>query len=128
MSSLRKIRRLSIFLILLLLANSSQALETLAHGSHGHGDVALVEHGMHDLAVADYPAAATQHDLLSADDGLVAENEDQCVCADICCVSSTGSLAAVHTSPYPHNSPVVPGLPVTYQSVSLDLLLPPPNL
>lgn len=110
-------------LILLLVANSSQALETLTHDSHGHENAAamgvaidssagMTSHGHHpDQAATDNPQA----------------QDDECFCDEICCVSSVGFGAPITAGTSPQTSALNERLLNHYQSVSLDLLLPPPT-
>mgnify|MGYP000079352192 CR=1 FL=1 len=112
--------RLSAFLILLLLFNSSLALEVLIHDSHQHAAVEADQqgvHGMHGSADVVEPAEAA--------DG--AHDAEDCLCDDICCLSSIDFGLALngHDLPLDGDSPVTN--PNFYRSISLDLFLPPPT-
>ena len=115
-------------LIFLLIASSSQAAEIVTHDSHGHGSTyeRTVLHGLDSPA---HPEKSTHnhspsHNQPESADG---QNED-CFCADICCFSSVDLGVPLTAGASPQvNLPS--GKPVSlYQSVSLDLFLPPPTL
>lgn len=106
-------------LILVLLSNSSLALEIVTHDNHQHG-----EHQEHQQMHAMSMEMSVSSDYL---DSSSSHNTDDCLCDDICCVSSVGFSSAVYTC-------VQFGLfnkdtdsCNLYQSIDLDLLLPPPN-
>ncbi len=106
-------------LVMLLLVNSSYALELLTHQGHGHSALSdsygeMTEYHSH------------QHDMVEADSASGDAAQD-CFCDEICCVSfadfgnAVGS-AAMHAF---RNSAV--SAPDNYQSIYLDLFLPPPT-
>jgi len=103
-----------------MLSNSSLALEILVHDNHQHGEEMQMhamshEHGdMHSFSIDQN--MDTNH-----------SNED-CLCDDICCVSSAENSSiemSVDTFNLKDDSQKLRNL---YQSIELDLLLPPPNL
>jgi uncharacterized protein involved in copper resistance len=113
---------LALALILLLLASSSMALESAVHGAHAHEKSMPVHEmtgdGQHgDMSGMDH----SMHESLSAD-----QNED-CLCDELCCLSSfdLGSFSLPpHTPRHDENAALLSDL---YQSIALDLVLPPPN-
>lgn len=113
--------RLSTFLILLLLSNSSLALEILTHDSHQHNAAQVDQHAMHDMhtmAVADAPkAAASSSDPAS----------ESCICDDICCLSSIDFGLAANDEPISFDDGGLVFNSDFYSSISLDLFLPPPT-
>jgi len=126
--NLRSLKGLCTLLILLLIANSSQALETLAHDGHshdGHSHDNIVAMGFAvDVPVSE--ATHNQHMDQNADGSHEAQN-DECFCDEICCVSSVGFVAPLTAGVSPQTSSLNERLFGHYQSVSLDLLLPPPT-
>lgn len=140
-------RTLIFSLILLMLSNSSLALEIVTHDAHGHSNVAASGdqaelmaapgHGSHNHAhnnahnhahsMDDNTPDTTLPAMTDAQAAAVSHGED-CVCDDICCVSSVqfataSSMVAellIHfEKPLAKNH---------YQSISLDLVLPPPTV
>ena len=116
---------LTLFLALVLLSNSSLALEILTHDSHQHLEVANAHDG-HEMRSSEmemqlYTSGQNtsyhqyQHD------------EEGCVCDEICCLSS------VDISTYLlNNQSILEGshksvLPCHYRSIILNLSLPPPT-
>ncbi len=120
-------RQLSLLLVLVLLTSSSQALEILVHDLHGHGEYQFVVPDPHDVSSG--PHAISGHGSDSADSGVepAAGGHNDCLCSEICCLSTV--VFSLTGGSYPH--PVVESftsrLSGKYQSVLLDLLLPPPN-
>ncbi len=108
-------RKLAAFLILLLLANASQAVEVMTHDAHDHG-----------AAPAMTDAAMHGHGSASDHDGQ-AQNPEDCFCEDICCVSSVGSLLSAVNGPIEQSDELLIRPRNLYQSPIQDLLLPPPN-
>lgn len=120
MTRLRLHRKLSCFLVLLLLSNSSLALEILTHEGHQHAAPA-VEHDPHAMHTVSVDATESQA-MPTAEHG----GED-CICDEICCVSSIGfglSADEARQPPAADSSDLNPNF---YNSVSIDLLLPPPT-
>ena len=99
---------------MLLLSNSSLALEIATHDNHQHGE----HQQMHDMSEV-LPIGL---DFLES-----SHNTDDCLCDDICCVSSVGFSTVVYTCVqfglFDKNADSCN----LYQSVNLDLLLPPPT-
>ncbi|MCI5105664.1 MAG: hypothetical protein MRY76_03000 [Pseudomonadales bacterium] len=113
---------LALALIFLLLASSSMALESAVHDAHGH-DKSMAAHAM---------SADGQHGELSGMDhsmhgALSAEQSEDCFCDELCCLSSfdLGSFSLPSPAPQ-HDGSAVPFADL-YQSIALDLVLPPPN-
>jgi hypothetical protein len=109
-------------LIFLLVANGSQALEIVTHDSHGHGEIVAMD-------IGDTPEArsAHSHNLNQVSGEYSQVQNDECFCDDICCFSSIGFVTPLTAGANPHAASVSETLPEHYQSVSLDLLLPPPT-
>lgn len=109
--------RTAVLLILLMLSNSSLALEVLIHENHQHGEVQALsemeamdhDHGNHQIP----------EDLNQA--------EENCLCDDICCVSSAENSAFPYSSDDLTLEDNQHKLRNLYQSIKLDLLLPPPT-
>lgn len=120
MTRLRLHRKLSCFLVLLLLSNSSLALEILTHEGHQHPASAVEHdaHAMHSVS-ADAMESVT---MPTAEHG----GED-CICDEICCVSSIGFGLSADEPPQPPTGDSSDLNPNFYNSVSIDLLLPPPT-
>ncbi len=109
----RKYKGLVAFLILLLLSNSSLALENLTHSAHQHDD----SHEMHGMS-ADV-------EIISASTS--ANSSDDCMCDDVCCLSSVGFALATDNKQILRDDSGSGTEIILYQSISLDLLLPPPT-
>lgn len=108
---------LALSLIFLLLANSSMAVESAVHDGHEHGESAMPILQMDHGDSSQLPAHAESAD----------HKQEDCICDDLCCLSNyeLGSLSLVTDIPRPvSNNPVLVNL---YQSIALDLVLPPPN-
>ncbi|MEZ5490198.1 MAG: hypothetical protein R3F50_07745 [Gammaproteobacteria bacterium] len=163
MPNLKALHRLSLFLILSLLVNSSQALEIAVHNMHGHNESSMLA-GAHDdpgrfegrfkdhhnsdhnadndlphpgdeasrpdesrLRATDLSPARSAGGLTVDSTDYSLESTDDCLCAELCCISLAGfSFAATGHSHYPGIS-FEKRLPDHYQSISLDPLRPPPN-
>jgi hypothetical protein len=121
LTHLRVLNKLSVFLIVLLLSNSSLALEVLTHDSHQHTDPQMSQHEMHsghDMSDAQSPASKVSN---------MGHGAEDCVCDDICCVSSVDFGLTVSDNHPPFvGSDLIPNSNF-YSSVSLDLFVPPPN-
>ncbi|MDD9958519.1 MAG: hypothetical protein OXU66_06210 [Gammaproteobacteria bacterium] len=114
---------------MLLVSNSSFALEILTHEAHQHTGPAVTA----DLHV-DLEMNMLNHDSMDASlipesslDDHVSHGDDDCICDEICCLSSVDFGMQVLTDT---SSPGDIGKPVDlslYISISLDLLLPPPT-
>ena len=128
LQKLRSFSSLCALLVLLLIANSSQALEVLAHGSHGHDSVSHESLITMDIAQdltencdsCDHHASHPQNNTQP--------EHDDCFCDELCSLSSLGFGSALLNGPMPASASVNGRLPDYYQSISLDLLLPPPTL
>ena len=121
MTHLRLLKRLSVFLVLLLLANSSLALEVLTHDAHQHADSysgELAGHAMHGMPEADQ---------LSSTNQASAQGRDDCICDDICCLTSIDLGLATLDEQFVSEGESQAINPNFYLSVSLDLFLPPPT-
>tara|TARA_B110000444_G_scaffold255400_1_gene289712 strand:+ start:820 stop:1119 length:300 start_codon:yes stop_codon:yes gene_type:complete len=97
------------------------ALEVLTHASHQHADTALSQHEMHS---ADGMSDVQMQ--VSSVDGMKHGSGD-CVCDDICCLSSIDLGLVVNDDPLPLVASVLAINPNFYRSISLDLFLPPPT-
>lgn len=115
---------MSVFLIVLLLSNSSLALEILTHGSHQHGSTEMAQHEMHSQSAMGEMGHQGEQ---SASSSSVEPSIEDCLCDDICCVSSAGFGPGVNEDHIPLLDRGLLGYPNFYSSVSLDLLLPPPT-
>jgi len=118
----RSFKRLGFLLVILIVANSSQALGIVTHDSHGHGQVVA---GLDNGSGHENGISNSHH--LDQSEALDSLGED-CVCAEICCVSTSIFSVIIGSEPHPAISHFTGRLPDFYTSVSLDLLLPPPNL
>lgn len=112
--------KLSIFLILLLFSNSTLALEVLTHDSHQHASVQAEQHTLHGMhAVSDY---SQQAEFAGS-----AHDTEDCICDDICCVSTIDFGLALNGHQLPLDGGGLVINPNFYRSISLDLFLPPPT-
>ena len=116
---------LTIFLALLLLSNSSLALEILTHDSHQHSEVANAHDG-HEMPSSEMEIERYANGQNTSYDQYQHDEED-CVCDEICCSSSVDISAYLL-----NNQCVLEGsdksvLPCHYRSIILDLFLPPPT-
>lgn len=117
-------KHLCALLVMLLLSNSSLALELFTHDAHQHG----VESGQHGVEFGQVP-----HDVMhsasstNSTDATIEPGSEDCLCDDVCCASSIGfgvignqdKLLTIESSSQK--------LTDLYQSIALDLLLPPPT-
>ncbi len=111
----RKSRHSSVALLLiaLLLANSSYALEIIAHDSHAHDPVG---HAMEmDMTAGETMTTDTA-------------GSDDCLCDEICCLSSMNLTAADTGSQSLVSVSCKAGRPDLYQSVFLDPYTEPPTV
>ena len=115
-------KRLCGLLIMLLLTNSSMALEFITHDGHQHAASSGYE--SHSMESHDASHAASTMDSTNP---AMQQGEKDCLCDDICCVSSVGFGAISSHSQSPANHSASPRLTDYYQSIALDLLLPPPT-
>ena len=121
LTHLRLLNKLSVFLILLLLSNSSLALELLTHDSHQHADPQLSQHEMHSAhGMSDVPKSVSDMEDLG-------HGGEDCVCDDICCFSSIDFGLTVSDNHPPFVGTDLISNPNFYRSISLDLFLPPPT-
>jgi hypothetical protein len=126
---LHKNKTLIGFFILLMLSNSTLALEAIIHDNHVHGEVVSAQ----DLDFARNGPTETQvlhqtHQTESSmDQSQQVHAGEDCICDDICCASTVGfSISDAATAlPGPNDNALV--RTNLYQSVSLDLLLQPPS-
>lgn len=115
-------RRLIMTLMLVMLVDGSFALELLTHAP-APAAVATADHAhMHGMAY-DMNHQADQ----AAPQSEISAHVEDCVCDEICCVSSVNLLAS--NSGLIQNQTDDPSgwLPALYQSVFLDMVLPPPT-
>jgi pantothenate kinase type III len=124
-------------LLLLMLGNSSYALEILAHGSHQHGEALTTQQRMepatgHDQTVHQHHHASMYHAhaastvadaVINSSTRLISED---CVCDDICCASA----AAYTPVPEGRTQYSLTGnfrpANLPYQSITIALPKPPP--
>ena len=120
-------------LVLLLISNSSLALEILTHDGHNHGQAvseyqpAMDPHSHHHdaLAVGDHQHGSLQH---GGHPGTAADNgEDDCICDEICCLTTADFGIGASGDHFPEAVAADRRPSARYTSISLDLLLPPPN-
>jgi hypothetical protein len=108
-------------LVLLLLSNSSLALEILTHDGHQHAaphSSEMAGHALHGMSEMELSSTMSKDS---------AHGSDDCVCDDICCLSSIGfGLAATDAQSVSDAKSQVIN-PNFYLSISLDLFLPPPT-
>ena len=137
--NLRSLKGLCTLLILLLVASSSQALETIAHDSHGHDAIVSMEYDLtHSEDTVDKQVREARetkeykaiHNRFSDQvyylDSAETQ-EDECICDEICCIGSIGFGAPLAAGVSPIINSPNERLFDHYQSISLDLLLPPPT-
>lgn len=120
LTQLRLMKTLSTFLILLLLSNSSLALEVLTHDSHQHAAPPMEPHEMHAMHEMSEPQTP-------ADTAGGAHGGEDCICDDICCFSSIDFGLALNGAHVPLDGDGLVTNPNFYRSISLDLFLPPPT-
>ena len=122
MQRLKIYKRLCALLVILLLGNSSMALETITH--QGHQYATTMEHAMYDLDSHDSVQPLV---VLLPFTSVMIDSDEDCVCDDICCVSSVQFVAVVTRDKHP--GPGDSGLDRInlYQSIKLDLAVPPPT-
>ena len=121
-----------------MLSNSSLALEIITHDGHQHdGESAAVEmhdsfdvsaHNFvaHDFTAHNSPAHGGISDSMSVMPTMDHGAED-CVCDDICCVSSIEFASAGNLTIHPFMADSDLYRINHYQSIALELLLPPPT-
>lgn len=105
------------FLILLLLSNSSMALENAIHQSHEHIDTLTAAMSMLGAETQLHSGSMDSLQSVAVD----------CLCDDICCVSSPQFVSAPASAIDPGIGNDDFNADDLYQSIALDLLLPPPN-
>lgn len=123
MESLQRLQHLAIFLVLLLISNSSLALKTVSHSSHQHDNP--------DIAKVIYETPGDYLDVSHfdpADNHLKAPLpfSDDCACNDVCCFSSFELGTTLAKIQPVFSTTFEPWFSEQYTSVSIDLLLPPP--
>ncbi|PCJ24877.1 MAG: hypothetical protein COA96_08570 [SAR86 cluster bacterium] len=110
------------FLVFLLFSNSALALEFVAHDTHG----ANVVHETHSSQDQSMSMPLDQLDstlnVVSID-----QLDEECVCEDICCVSTVEFGADTGSESIPDFDGNASRQMNFYQSVALDLILPPPT-
>jgi hypothetical protein len=109
-------------LVLAILFNVSSVAEGLAHNSHAHTPAAELSESSSDSSV---DAHESHHMMQSEEPQSYLDAE--CACDDICCFSA----ATLNQVASLLHSPIAEGDPASrvrdYLSITLDLLLPPPN-
>jgi hypothetical protein len=109
-------------LVLAILFNVSSVAEGLAHNSHAHTPAAELSESSSDSSVD----AHESHHMMQSEEPQ-SNLDAECACDDICCFSAA-SLNQVASLLH---SPIAEGDPASrvrdYLSITLDLLLPPPN-
>ena len=93
------------------------ALENTIHQSHEHIDMAAAAMSMTGAETLPHVGSMDQLQTVAAD----------CLCDDICCVSSTQFVSAPASAIDPGVGNDDFNLADLYQPIALDLLLPPPN-
>ena len=116
---------LTIFLTLLLLSNNSLALEILTHDSHQHLAVANAHDG-HEMPSPEMEIERHTNGQNASYDQYQHDEKD-CVCDEICCLSSVDISAYLL-----NNQSILEGshksvLPCHYRSIIPELFLPPPT-
>lgn len=111
---------------MLLLANSSFALEVITHDGHGHSE-SVAELEMSEMDSHVNHEIDSQFNHTGHDQATVGQADDDCICDEICCVSSTDFGSAVTAGQHPDFNSTYQKLSDLYASVSLDLLLQPPT-
>ena len=134
-------RSVGLILILLMLSNNSLALEIFTHDGHQHDTesaaVAMLGtlHSLHSLHSPDtfdtsnIKAHGWIIDSLESMSTMPAmdHGDEDCVCDDICCASAIEFGSADSNNLHPGIADSDPDLDNLYQSISLELLLPPPT-
>ena len=115
-------KRLCGLLIMLLLTNSSMALESITHEGHEHA--ASSGNESHSMASHDASHAASTMDSTNP---AMEQGDKDCLCDDICCVSSVGFGSISSQRQSLPNQSSSSRFSNHYQSIALDLLLPPPT-
>ena len=116
---------LTLFLTLLLFSNNSFALEILTHDSHQHLAVANAHDG-HEMPSPEMEIERPTNGQNASYDQYQHDEKD-CVCDEICCLSSVDISAYLL-----NNQSILEGshksvLPCHYRSIILNLSLPPPT-
>jgi hypothetical protein len=109
-------------LVLAILFNVSSVAEGLAHNSHAHTPAAELSESSSDSSVD----AHESHHMMQSEEPQ-SNLDAECACDDICCFSA----ASLNQAASLLHSPIEEGDPASrvrdYLSITLDLLLPPPN-
>lgn len=109
-------------LVLSILFNVSSVAEGMAHNSHAHTPAAeLSEHSSHSSL-----EAHGSHHMMQSEEQQ-SNLDAECACDDICCFSaaSLNQVASLLHSPIAEGD--LASRVRDYHSITLDLLLPPPN-
>jgi len=115
---------LSVFLTLLLLADSTLALEITTHENMSHMatlPVAMQHDGPPPMIAAH--KQISEPDLAILD---VSEQTEECICDELCCVSSLNLINSSAGLLLGHLKTSGSLQALLYQSINLDLLRPPP--
>jgi len=108
-------------LVFLLLGNNSLALEVMVHDAHIHGALLSVDENPMLDVLHDRNIASSSTDIFESSVG------EDCICDEICCLGTIDvTLPDVEKTP-PFSVEKSTFRKNYYQSISLDLLLPPPT-
>ena len=118
-----KRKTVGVFLIMLVLSNSSLALEVNTHNGH--------QHNLESNAVAmhDATAATGMPDRSQTPSAMPAMDhaDETCVCDEICCVSLIEFASTESDAIHPGIADTNLDRDDLYQSIALNLLLHPPT-
>ena len=126
MQRLKSFKNLIALMVMLMLANSSLALEIVTHDGHGHEQT----ESMIDMPVIDMHSAheaVLSSDHVNSDKTSFGHVDDDCICDEICCVSSVDFGSGLKAGSFPDNAFAYQRPSNHYASVSLDLVLQPPT-
>lgn len=118
-------------LLLCVLFNASSLAEVIAHNSHdhaSHADVVVSAHAEEtvDAGIASHDASHGHHGSAAQSQSSSQESEE-CICEDVCCLSSASLNQPRAGLAAPQLASVSAQAAAGYLSISLDLDLPPPN-
>ena len=119
---LNAMSRLASLLIVLMLMNSSYALEILSHDSHRH-DMPVSE----AMKVEHHVAGHNGQQVLDHGQNYANDRDTDCLCDDVCCLASAQLMSEPLFLPDPLSESEFQSPSNFYQSVALELNLPPPT-
>ena len=120
----RVFKRLHVLLILLILADSSLALELVAHNAMPDtANQTSMHHGSHSMAGAEH---GDSHAPNPWSDTAEPDNAEECFCDEFCCVSSVNLPTDSNGLACKRLLDDAVMAPEFYQSINLDLQPPPP--